>query len=104
MSDMTPIFGCRELDLELGLLQIEGPGFDFDSFPALAGKLLDQLDATVIERETNADLHVWLIDFEGCRLLLKGEHYSGAMWLEWLSPDGRETLRFLAGLLAIRPV
>ncbi|MGR5149037.1 DUF3630 family protein [Photobacterium alginatilyticum] len=94
----TP-FVCRELDLEQGLLLIGGPEFDFDSFPALAEQFLKQIDATVVERELNADLHVWLVDFEGCRLMLKGEHYAGSLWLEWLSPDDSETLAFLAALL-----
>ena len=79
MLNPTPAFACRELDLEQGLLLIDGPEFDFDSFPEVAERLLLQIDGTVIERELNADLHVWLIDFEGCRLMLKGEHYTGAI-------------------------
>ncbi|MCW8331094.1 DUF3630 family protein [Photobacterium sp. SDRW27] len=110
MSSSTPkspsntilTFVCRELDLEQGLLLISGPEFDFDNFSEVAAQLLQQIDASVIERELNADLHVWLIDFEGCRLMLKGEHYAGALWLEWLSPDDRETLQFVASLLGYR--
>lgn len=97
-----PTFVCRELDLEQGLLLINGPEFDFDSFPEVAEQLLQKIDAAVIERELNADLHIWLIDFEGCRLMLKGEHYASALWLEWLSPDDRETLQFLATLLGAK--
>ncbi len=78
MTSTPSRFVCRELDLEQGLLLIGGPEFDFDSFPAVAEQFLQQIDATVVERELNADLHVWLIDFEGCRLMLKGEHYSSA--------------------------
>lgn len=104
MLNPTPAFACRELDLEQGLLLIDGPEFDFDSFPEVAEQLLKQLDATVVERELNADLHVWLVDFEGCRLMLKGEHYAGVLWLEGLSPDDRETLQFLATLLGIRSI
>ena len=102
MSDPKPAFACRELDLEQGLLQIAGPDFDFDSFPAVAERLLRQLNATVRERELNADLHLWLIDVAGCRLLLKGEHYAGAMWLEGLSSEAGETLCYLAELLGGR--
>ncbi|ELR63246.1 Aminopeptidase N [Photobacterium marinum] len=94
-----PVFSCRELDLASGLLQIDGPDFDYDSFPLVADQLVARIDAQVLERELNADLHVWLIDFEGCRLLLKGEHYSSALWLEGLSADDQETLVFLARLL-----
>lgn len=102
MTSTSSRFVCRELDLEQGLLLIGGPEFDFDSFPAVAEQFLRQIDATVVERELNADLHVWLIDFEGCRMMLKGEHYSSALWLEWLSADDHETLQFLAGMLAVR--
>jgi len=99
MMFSTPTFVCRELNLEQGLLLINGPEFDFDSFPEVAEQLLLVMDAAVIERELNADLHIWLIDFEGCRLMLKGEHYASTLWLEWLSPDDRETLQFLTVLL-----
>lgn len=102
MTRSTSALTCRELDLEQGLLLIDGPSFDFDDFPVVAEQLLQQLDATVVERECNADLHLWLIDFEGCRLMLKGEHYSGAMWLEGMAGDAAETLQFLATLLKSR--
>ncbi|WP_459782701.1 DUF3630 family protein [Photobacterium sp. R1] len=39
------------------------------------------------------------MDFEGCRMMLKGEHYSAAMWLELLSRDDSDTLAFLASWL-----
>ncbi|WP_299019924.1 DUF3630 family protein [uncultured Photobacterium sp.] len=98
----SSVFTCRDLDLEQGLLVIDGPDFDFDSFPAVAKQLVGIIGAKVFEQEVNADLHVWLIDFEGCRLMLKGEHYASVLWLEWLSPDGHETLTFLARLLGKR--
>ena len=65
----------------------------------IAGVLLTRIDACLIERELNADLHIWLIDFEGSRLMLKGEHYSGALWLEALSAADNDTLTFIASLL-----
>ncbi|MCX9490588.1 DUF3630 family protein, partial [Vibrio cholerae] len=47
-----------------------------------------------------ADLHTWLIDFEGCHLLLRGEHYSQSLWLETLTAgQGDEELAFIAKLL-----
>ncbi|KHT61786.1 aminopeptidase N [Photobacterium gaetbulicola] len=98
----NPLYGCRYLDHAARLLEIDGPEFDYDNFAEVAGGLLQQLGLTVIEKEANADLHVWLVDFEGCRLLLKGEHYSGQMWLEGLDSEAEETLFFLAGLLAKR--
>ncbi|PSW13092.1 DUF3630 domain-containing protein [Photobacterium sanctipauli] len=93
------MFTCRRLDLEHRLLEVSGPDFDFDSFADVAGRLLAQLDMTVREKELNADLHVWLVDFEGCRLMLKGEHYSGQMWLEGLDGESDDTLVYLAQLL-----
>lgn len=95
-------YWCRRLDTAARLLEIGGPDFDYDNFAAVADMLLQQLGITVVEKEPNADLHVWLVDFEGCRLLLKGEHYSGQMWLEGLDSEAQETLLFLAGLLGER--
>lgn len=94
-----PHFGVRALDQERGCLHLTSPEFDYDSFEELAQSLVILLDASVVEKEANADLHVWLIDFEGCRLMLKGEHYSASLWLEALSQDDSETLVFLAGWL-----
>ncbi|MGF1701034.1 DUF3630 family protein [Photobacterium makurazakiensis] len=93
------LFFCRQLDLAHRLLEITGPTFDFDSFSDIAEQLLKQLDITVREKELNADLHVWLVDFEGCRMMLKGEHYSGQLWLEGLDSEAGETLSYLAQLL-----
>ncbi|AJR06965.1 DUF3630 domain-containing protein [Photobacterium gaetbulicola] len=94
-----PLYGCRHMDHAARLLEIDGPDFDYDNFAVVAETLLQQLGMTVVEKEANADLHVWLVDFEGCRMLLKGEHYSGQMWLEGLDSEAEETMRFLAGLL-----
>jgi len=84
---------------EEGKLIITIDGFDIDSFPLLGEQLLATLSATVIEKQLDADLYSWLIDFEGCRLLLKAEHYSESVWFEALSvADSREELDFLARL------
>ncbi|WP_027251500.1 DUF3630 family protein [Photobacterium halotolerans] len=92
-------FGVRELDSAQGCLHLQTPEFDYDSFAGIALALVTVLGASVVEKEANADLHIWLIDFEGCRMMLKGEHYSSAMWLELLSRDDGDTLAFLAGWL-----
>ncbi|PSW03405.1 DUF3630 family protein [Photobacterium lipolyticum] len=96
-------FFTRALDLVHSRLLLSGPEFDFDTFPEIAELLLTRIDACLIERELNADLHLWLIDFEGSRLMLKGEHYSGALWLEALSPADSDTLSFIASLLPQQP-
>lgn len=95
-------FQVHQCDVERRYLSLIGPVFDFDNFDEVAEQLLVAIDATVIEKECNADLHVWLVDFEGCRLLLKGEHYSGELWLEIMRDDDRETLVFIASLLSSR--
>ncbi|MGR5179172.1 DUF3630 family protein [Vibrio parahaemolyticus] len=90
-------FGLREYLADEGKLLIVTPAFDFDSFDALATLLLRQLSATVVEKQWDADLHTWLVDFEGCRMLLKGEHYSESMWFEALDiAASREEFDFLA--------
>lgn len=94
-------FGLREYLAEDGRLLITTPSFDFDTFPLLGDKLVGLLSATVIEKQWDADMHSWLIDFEGCQLFLRSEHYSESVWFETLSAlESREELDYLAGLFA----
>ncbi|MEF1190690.1 DUF3630 family protein [Vibrio parahaemolyticus] len=89
----------REYIAEEGRLLIAAPRFDLDTFPALGERLVGLLSATVIEKQWDADIHSWLIDFEGCRLFMKAEHYSEAIWFEALNiEESREELDYLAGL------
>ncbi|MGC9422520.1 DUF3630 family protein [Vibrio sp.] len=84
-----------------GCIILRTPTWDVDTFPELAERLVRLLSATVIEKQLDADLHSWLIDFEGCPLLLRAEHYSGSIWIEALSAqENEEELIFLAQLLA----
>ncbi|MGV2990599.1 DUF3630 family protein [Vibrio sp. E150_011] len=92
-------FGLHEYIQDQGQLLIAAPSFDFDSFEVLADRMVTALSAQVIEKQWDADLHTWLVDFEGCRLLLKGEHYSELMWFEALDKTNSiEDLDFLATL------
>ncbi|WP_428771971.1 DUF3630 family protein [Vibrio sp.] len=92
-------FGLREFEPEQGRIIIAAPSFDFDSFPPLGEQLVRLLSATVIEKQWDADLHSWLIDFEGCQMLLKAEHYSENLWLEALVIDqSQDEMAFLAQL------
>ena len=93
-------FSQTEINIEQGTLAITLPSFDFDNFPAVAKALLQRLDAILIEQEPSADLHQWLIDFEGCQLLLKAEYYSASIWLELLSLNDIEHLIFIQQLLS----
>ncbi|EOS9876797.1 DUF3630 family protein [Vibrio parahaemolyticus] len=96
---MQKEFGLTEYIAEEGRLLIAAPRFDLDTFPALGERLVGLLSATVIEKQWDADIHSWLIDFEDCRLFMKAEHYSEAIWLEALNiEESREELDYLAGL------
>ncbi|EGA68273.1 hypothetical protein VISI1226_18406 [Vibrio sinaloensis DSM 21326] len=99
MVDTQTEFGLAEYHADEGRIIIRAPRFDFDSFPQLADKLVKLLSASVIEKQWDADIHSWLIDFEGCQLFLKSEHYSESVWLEALSiDDSQQELDFLASL------
>ncbi|HCE2180859.1 TPA: DUF3630 family protein [Vibrio parahaemolyticus] len=96
---MQKEFGLTEYIAEEGRLLIAAPRFDLDTFPALGERLVGLLSATVIEKQWDADIHSWLIDFEGCCLFMKAEHYSEAIWFEALNiEESREELDYLAGL------
>jgi len=82
-----------------GRLILTTPEFDFDSFPQLGERLVALLSASIVEKQCDADIHSWLIDFEGCQLFLKAEHYSESMWLEALEvAASQQELRYLAQL------
>ncbi|BCL71593.1 conserved hypothetical protein [Vibrio nigripulchritudo MADA3029] len=92
-------YGLMEYQREEGRIILTTPRFDYDSFPELGDKLVKTLSASVVEKQWDADIHSWLIDFEGCQLFLKSEHYSESVWLEVLNKDeNREELDYLAGL------
>ncbi|MEC6824531.1 MULTISPECIES: DUF3630 family protein [Photobacterium] len=93
-------FSQTEINIEQGTLAITLPLFEFDNFPAVAKVLLQRLDAILIEQEPSADLQQWLIDVEGCQLLLKAEYYSASMWLELLTLNDIEHLIFIQQLLS----
>ncbi|KJY84361.1 aminopeptidase [Vibrio galatheae] len=100
MADTHTEFGLVEYHAQEGRLIIRTPRFDFDSFPQLADKLVALLSASVVEKQWDADIHSWLIDFEGCQLFLKSEHYSESVWFEALMiEESQQELDFLAALL-----
>ncbi|QTG89784.1 DUF3630 family protein [Vibrio furnissii] len=93
-------FGLREYLASDGRLIVATPAFDFDSFPPLGERLVALLSARVLEKQSDADLHSWLIDFEGCHLMLRAEHYSECVWLEAMGEGlATEELDFIASLL-----
>lgn len=99
MAEQQTEFGLQEYQAEEGRIIIRTPRFDFDSFPELGERLVWLLSARVIEKQWDADIHSWLVDFEGCQLFLKAEHYSECVWFEALAvDDSKEELAFLASL------
>jgi hypothetical protein len=92
-------FGLREYLAEEGRLLVTTPSFDFDSYPELGERLVRLLSASVVEKQWDADMHSWLLDFEGCKLFLKSEHYSESVWFESLNTaENREEFDYLAML------
>ncbi|MDR9827760.1 DUF3630 family protein [Vibrio sp. FNV 38] len=101
MANTDIIFGLSEYHAHQGCLVLECSAFDFDKFSLLGELIVQKLSASIIERQQDADLHSWLIDFEGCLFFLKAEHYSESLWLEALQPEkAKEECDFLAQLLA----
>lgn len=99
MVDQQTEFGLQEYQADEGRIIIRTPSFDFDSFPDLGARLVELLSATVVEKQWDADIHSWLIDFEGCQLFMRAEHYSECVWFEAISiDDSKEELAFLASL------
>lgn len=94
-------YSLREFDAQAGRVILLNPRFDYDSFPVLGSELVKLLSASIIEKQNDADLHSWLIDFEGCQLFLRAEHYSETIWLEAMAPNlADEELQYLAKLFA----
>ncbi|MUK29379.1 DUF3630 family protein [Aliivibrio fischeri] len=93
------LFSVIEFDKEVGRIIFTIPDFDFDTFNDVGKQLVSAIDAKVIEQQVDADLHSWLIDFEGTHLMLRAEHYSNSVWLESLSSEeALDELSFIVGL------
>lgn len=100
MNKIQTEFGLLAYDAEQGRIIVRTPTFDFDSFPTLGERFVNLLSAQVIEKQADADIHSWLVDFEGCRLFLRAEHYSESVWLEAVTiAESQEEMGFLAQLL-----
>ncbi len=99
MAEQQTEFGLQEYQAEEGRIIIRTPRFDFDSFPELGERLVSLLSARVLEKQWDADIHSWLVDFEGCQLFLRAEHYSECVWFEALAvDDSKEEVAFLTSL------
>ncbi|MDD1783553.1 DUF3630 family protein [Enterovibrio sp. ZSDZ35] len=94
------LFSISHFDAKEGRLVLAADGLDFDNTEIYLDALCQLIGATASDKQTDADLHSWIIEFEGVRFLLKGEHYSASVWLEKLDADGDEELTFLHGWLS----
>ena len=99
MDDTKKQFGLKNYLVEQGRIIISTRHVDFDSFPDVGERLVSLLSAKVVEKQCDADIHSWLIDFEDCHLFLKAEHYSESIWLEAFAPnESKEELEYLSQL------
>jgi hypothetical protein len=98
---VTKRWGLLEHMEEEGRLILSSPSFNVDTFPALGDELVRLLSCDVKEKQFDADLHSWLVDFEGCLMFLRAEHYSETIWLESLyKKESKEELAYLAQLFS----
>ncbi|MGL5006001.1 MAG: DUF3630 family protein [Plesiomonas sp.] len=77
------------------VLSVYCRGLDVDNFAEKVQPLLEQAELQVIDRQCDADLHTWRVEFEGTPLLLRGDHYTQTLWLEALCDEGVAVLQFL---------
>ncbi len=68
-----------------GILILKSPQFDFDDFPRIADCLTNEVQATVVEKQFNADLYSWHIRYMNHSFLLCAEYYSQSVWLQALN-------------------
>ncbi|WP_281545933.1 DUF3630 family protein [Grimontia sp. SpTr1] len=91
----NPTFRLSHHDSEAGRLVLAADALDFDNAEQHLMAFCQLIDAKVAEKQTDADLLSWLIDFEGVPFMLRAEHYSASVWLERLGAEGDEELAFL---------
>ncbi|WP_051563816.1 DUF3630 family protein [Enterovibrio calviensis] len=89
-------------DANEGRLVMAADALNFDNAASFLDSFCQLIGATPEEKQTDADLHSWLVDFEGVTFLLKAEHYSASIWLERLGKEGDEELAFLHRWLGLQ--
>ncbi|MGL4546246.1 MAG: DUF3630 family protein, partial [Plesiomonas sp.] len=55
----------------MSILSIRCRGLDFDNFAEKVQPLLALAELRVVDRQCDADLHTWRVEFEGTPLLLR---------------------------------
>ena len=93
-------FALKAYHAEQGVVEVAVANVSVELLPQLGEQLVGYLDARIVDQQQDADLHTWLVDFEGTQLFLKVEHYSESVWFEALAPQSaQEELAFIAQLL-----
>lgn len=93
-------FGLKAYRTEQGVVEVAVANLSLETIAQLGERLVDYLDARIVDQQQDADLYTWLVDFEGTQLFLKVEHYSESVWFEALAPQSaQEELAFIAQLL-----
>lgn len=85
----------KQIDSEAGIVTLDCPALDWDSFPLLAQALLREWELGSLGQDAGADRHSWLLAFEGSQFRLEYDHYSGC-WLAAVHPGDWEALLWLA--------
>ncbi|MGL4250998.1 MAG: DUF3630 family protein [Aeromonas sp.] len=84
----------KQIDSEAGIVTLDCPALDWDSFPLLAQALLREWELGSLGQDVGADRHSWLLAFEGSQFRLEYDHYSGC-WLAAVHPGDWEALLWL---------
>ena len=93
-------FALKAYHAEQGVVEVAVANVSVEMLSQLGEQLVGFLDARIVDQQQDADLHTWLVDFEGTQLFLKVEHYSESVWFEALAPQSaQEELAFIAQLL-----
>ncbi|WP_407331868.1 DUF3630 family protein [Enterovibrio sp. 27052020O] len=95
-------FVLTYFDANEGRLVLAVDDMDFDNAETMLDTFCYLIGANAQDKQTDADLHTWLIDFEGVTFVLKAEHYSASVWLERFGKEGDEELAFLHRWLSQR--
>ncbi|WP_028111346.1 DUF3630 family protein [Ferrimonas kyonanensis] len=71
---------------------------DDDTLAQLVPLMLARLDCRLLEHSWGADRHLWLLEFEGCRLALQYEALCDTLWLQAERAGDQEVTEYLAQL------
>lgn len=77
-------------------LLLDNPVLSFENFNAHALALVAEIGARECERHWGADRHAWVVEFEGCHLMLEFEDYTNSAWFAPIKEQDKNVLVLLA--------